>query len=596
MPISAPEAWDLQAVAVQQGGTASVSLLFVLTLLVGMFPSAGLASSPAEGDRLNRIVVTREDIRGMNVRTIVDLLNRIPGVSAGESVVRIRGSSVVRVLLDGRPINDPLSSHQGIKWNLVPFNSIKEIVIYKGEGSVVYGENTTGGVISITTEKTEGSHGKAEAAAGNLDSSELNLDYRRNAGPFGVGVSMSVEKSDGYRVNGDKDSKRMGLKFGYMKSKDYNLDLFLDYGREERGIPGLPEFPTPEARSENRMFGVLLNGKAGQLQSRSYFTRFNKEHVNPEIDLETWLSSWRAGQTLDSSLSMKRLGLFNLGAMAEVAGVKGNRVRSRQEEKYGLYVTKGLSCQSVPLTLSLGLRGNFYSDFPAAINPEIKVGFEQDTYRIMASVSTTNNTPTFIQRYYESSTMKINPDLGMERSVNYSLSVFLGLQDRFEGTMALFFGRTADRITYVRLDDGTGSYENFGEVIRKGADLSFKWKALEFIEIKSSYTYLSAEDTATGNWLPYMPRHRVKLDVRCRLPQRLTIGLYARYASRQFSRSDNSESVPAYLVTDLRAKYHFREDVQLFADVENLFNNSYFYGDGYPAPPRTWLLGLGYVF
>ena len=573
-----------------------MELVFLLTLLTGLFPytaSSETGEEPSKGNS-NRIVITAEDIRRMNVRSIVDLLNHIPGVSAGESVVRIRGSSMVKVLLDGRPINDPLSGHRGIKWNLVPFNAVKEVVVYKGEGSVVFGENTTGGVISITTEKTGDSRGNIEISAGNPDTSRFNLDYYRNISLFGAGISLGREKTGGYRVNGDKDKKKMGLKFDY-KGEDYKFDLFLDYGREERGIPGQPAFPTPEARSENKTFGVALNGEIGQLRSRSYFNRFDKEHANPEIDLETGLSSWTVGESLDYAISTKRWGLFNVGAMAEVAMVRGNKVKSRQEEKYGLYITKSLHLQSIPLTLSLGLRGNFYSEFPIAVNPEIKATFNKKDFSISASLSKTNNTPTFIQRYYETSTTRINPGLGMEKSTNYTLSFFYRPQKSMEGSLSLFFSKIHDRITYDRQDDGTGSYENLGEVTRRGADVSFKWRPVESLTVKSSYTYLIARDETTGNWLPYSPRHKIKLDIKFRPVQALTLSLDTKYASRQFSRSDNSESVPGYLVTGLRAKYHLKK-LQLFADIANLFNNNYLYGDGFPAPPRTWLLGAGYEF
>jgi len=132
-------------------------------------------------------------------------------------------------------------------------------------------------------------------------------------------------------------------------------------------------------------------------------------------------------------------------------------------------------------------------------------------------------------------------------------------------------------------------------VTRRGADISLKWRPFESLTVKSSYTYLITRDETTGNWLPYSPRHKIKLDIKYRLVQRITLSLNTKYASRQFTRSDNSESVPAYLVTGLRAKYQFKK-LQLFADIANLFNNNYLYGDGFPAPPRTWLLGAGYEF
>ena len=63
-----------------------------------------------------KIVITEEDIKKMNVHSVVDLLNQIPGVSTTETFVSFRGSSVknILVLLDGRAINNPVSSYQAV--------------------------------------------------------------------------------------------------------------------------------------------------------------------------------------------------------------------------------------------------------------------------------------------------------------------------------------------------------------------------------------------------------------------------------------------------------------------------------------------------
>jgi len=53
--------------------------------------------------------------------------------------------------------------------------------------------------------------------------------------------------------------------------------------------------------------------------------------------------------------------------------------------------------------------------------------------------------------------------------------------------------------------------------------------------------------------------------------------------------------VPEYFLVDLRADYYL-EHIRLFLKVENLFDKDYFYGDGYPAPPITWSIGLNYEF
>ncbi len=543
----------------------------------------------------DRIVITAREIKEMNVRTIVEVLNQIPGVDAGEHSVSLRGSYMVRVLLDGRPINDPLSGHRAIKWNLVSLNDIEKIEINKGGGAVAFGDDTSGGVISITTKKIKGFHGYLEAMGGKLDTQSYSLNMRKDIKPFGIGLSAGWDKTEGFRRNGDKDKKRVGTKVSFSPERKYSFHLSLDWAKEDRGMPGLPAFPTPRARSENESFGCSLLGKMGQLRIGTHFNRFEKKNANPDTFLYTILKSWSLREDIKSDLSLPKLGLITTGANFEVAHLKGNKVKSIHEEKYGIYAAKEIHFRRVPLTLGLGLRWNLYSEFQQVVNPEIKVDFKRDNFSFQVSVTKTNNTPTFLQRYYESSTTKPNPDLGMEKAVNYSTTLVFNPVKSLQGLITLFRSKVEDRITYVRRDGGIGSYENFGKVTLKGVEASVKWKIGGSWEIKPSYIYLSAKDERTGNWLPAKAEHKARLDIRYKPFADLTLHLDTRYVSKQYSRADNTESVPEYFRVDLRADYYLKK-VRLFLKIENLFDKKYYYGDGYPAPPLTWSGGVNYEF
>lgn len=128
----------------------------ILVLLVLVFFSVPVFS-PAQAETsdpiADQIIITGKDIEKMNVVKIKDLLNQIPGVSAGDSSVSVRGSSKVKVLLDGRAINDPTSSYGGVRWDMVSLKNIEKIEIYKGKGGVEFGDDSGGGVILITTKK-----------------------------------------------------------------------------------------------------------------------------------------------------------------------------------------------------------------------------------------------------------------------------------------------------------------------------------------------------------------------------------------------------------------------------------------------------------
>lgn len=587
-------------------------ILFTLLVIMGMviYISPLKAEEERHGSDSERIVITAEEIKEMNVRTVVELLNQIPGVSAGDSSVSIRGSHIVRVLLDGRPINDPLSGHRSIRWGSINLDNIEKIEIIKGRGAVLFGDDSSGGVISITTKELRGSQGSIEIFGGNFNTQSYSLNYQRDIGdssvppdgessewlmPIGIGLSADWYKTDGFRTNGDKDKKRIGAKISYKPSKTNRFDLSLDYSEEDRGMPGRPAFPTPKARTENNTFGSSLLCKIGRSRSGTHFSAFEKEHTNPERNLETILKSWSVKQDLKSPIPIGRYGSIDTGLNFEIARIRGNKIESRQEEKYGLYTSKEIPLEDFPIKLGLGLRCNLYSEYDHALNPEVTLGYDRDSIGAQLSVLRTNNTPTFLQRYYESSTTVPNPDLGMEKAMNYSMSVSYRLQKSLEGSLSFFYSEIEDRITYVREDGGVGHYENLGEVTRKGTELSIKWQPHSLLELKPSYTYLIAKDELTDNWLPCSPEHKFRFDLRYKPRQDLTLAIYTKYVSRQYTRSDNKESVPEYFLTDLRADYYWKK-VRLFLKIENLFDKDYYYGDGYPAPPRTWKIGLNYKF
>ena len=157
------------------------------------------------------ILVTEEDITRMNVRTVVELLNRIPGISASGRTVSLYGSRMVTVLLDERPLNDPLSAHPVyINWGLVSLEEIEKIEIYKSGGAAFGG--TSGAAILITTKKATTSQGMIEASFGNLDTQNYAVNYMKSIKSLGIGLTLGWNKTGGYRINDDKDKKKIGLK------------------------------------------------------------------------------------------------------------------------------------------------------------------------------------------------------------------------------------------------------------------------------------------------------------------------------------------------------------------------------------------------
>ena len=104
-------------------------------------------------------VVTEEDVKHANAKTVADLLQDIPGVqitssgSQGLKRIKIRGEDTFRtlVMIDGQKLSEQ-KSMDGTAILIDPAN-IERIEVIKGPASVLYGSDAIGGAINIITKK-----------------------------------------------------------------------------------------------------------------------------------------------------------------------------------------------------------------------------------------------------------------------------------------------------------------------------------------------------------------------------------------------------------------------------------------------------------
>jgi iron complex outermembrane receptor protein len=237
-----------------------------------------------------------------------------------------------------------------------------------------------------------------------------------------------------------------------------------------------------------------------------------------------------------------------------------------------------------------------YSEFDNAVNPEEKISYKKDKWSFSFAHSRNNNTPSFYQRYDETSSKKPNPDLDMETSDNFSVSVATELLTSLSGEVSFFYNRITDHISYVLGDDGIGWYENFGEVTYKGGDIVVNWKIKDdSLSLRTAYTYLEAINEDTGKWLVCKPGHRANMDLSYKPMKVLYVILNVKYESKQFTRSDNKSSVQGRTNGNLRLEYGL-DRFDIFGEIKNIGDKTYLYGDGWLAPPRTFIAGVNLRF
>ena len=539
------------------------------------------------------IIITAEEIRNMQAHKMADVLNHVPGVNASDSSVSIHGSVKVKVFVDGRPINDPTSSHGTIKWDLVSPDEVERIEILRGKGGLRYGQDASGGVILISTKKVQRLTGNVKTYGGNHGTGYGYANLQMTRGAWAAGTSGGFESTDGFKINNDKDRWQTSGRITYTHDENKRVSFTADYMADERGLSGLPEFPTPFSRKATDNIGLSLNASWNPVTSTTFYNEGHNHNTDLSRRIDQHLRVCEWGEDLSTSMVTGEWGELNAGAAFRSSKAAGSNFDNQQEQTYSLFASESLHWYRRRLLLSVGLRANFNSAFDDAINPEVKLTYKKSIWRATAACSRTNNTPSFRQRYNQTSSTDPNPDLTMETADNYSLSLFVSPGEALSGSVSVFYNRLSDRITYVTGDDGIGQYQNLGLVTYTGGDAAATWKPYETLKIKSSYTYLEAVDEETNLWLACKARHKAKLDAYWQPSKPISIVLTGSYASKVYRNTANTRTLPAYTVVGLRAEYAF-DHFSLFTDIDNLLDKTYYYADGLLAPPFTWVVGINW--
>ena len=174
-------------------------------------------------------VITKEDIKKMNINTHLDLLRKIPGMMTGDlgqgaiaDNLSMRGfdgshSSEIGVWVDGVPINSPHHPHaHGFNdFDWITPEMIDHIEVIKGCFSPFYGNFAEGGVINIITKKSvpNSSVSLQGGGYGTVDGSAVIGS--NNWQPITPFVVAEARHSDGYRENQDYNRFNFFDKFSF---------------------------------------------------------------------------------------------------------------------------------------------------------------------------------------------------------------------------------------------------------------------------------------------------------------------------------------------------------------------------------------------
>ena len=131
-------------------------------------------------------VVTAQQIRDRGARTIVEILEFIPGFFMGrtahsiEPIVAVRGftspyNQTLLVMLDGIPQTESVFGDRLAMLGLVPLDIIDRVEIMRGPGSALYGADAYSAVVNIITRRTPPEQTQITLGAGSQQTRNARL-------------------------------------------------------------------------------------------------------------------------------------------------------------------------------------------------------------------------------------------------------------------------------------------------------------------------------------------------------------------------------------------------------------------------------------
>ena len=543
------------------------------------------------------------------------------------------------VLVDGRRVNQPDLS--AADWVLIPLERIERIEIIRGgRGSVLYGDNASGGVVNIITHEARQTGGSAAAQYGSFDTWRSAAWAGVAAERWTLDLSGGYFDSDGYRDNSANTMKDLGLALRLDPTDRLRLHLNGGYHDDRTGLPGAltdSDFADGLARTDTRYpdnfaetedYYVQAGLELGIFDNDSF--KLDSSYRQREKNFKLFYMGGNAEYrtTLDTvTLSPQMVLRQNLGPLAnrlilgmDYSVAEENISGGFELEKRGFAYYLHDEIELVEgLTLSGGYRHDkaFYEFRPS--DPD-ESDFRQDVYNaginyafgrgshLYASYARSFRYPLLDEMFLFSGS--IDTELEDQTSDHYEVGAGYALTERLHLNLALFRIITRDEIFYDKLNWANTNLD--GDTVRTGLETGATWRG-ERLGLGMRYTFIDTEIDGgryDGMQIPDVPAHSGAAWTDYTFEGGLFLALKGIYVGERPFFADFDNSLPdqeSYFLLNAKIKYPFRF-LTFFIDLNNMLNVEYAsYGGNdnpgpdeerayYPSPKFNWMAGVSAAF
>ena len=593
-------------------------------------------------------VITADDLKREQVRTVPDALRTVPGLNVvqtggpgGQTAVFMRGtnSNHVKVLVDGIDVSDPSTPNGAYDYAHLLTGDVERIEILRGPQSGLYGSDAIGGVIAITTKKGEGppkvsatleggSFGTFNQAA-SLSGAQGRFNYAFNVLHFrstDTPVTPLSLLAPGEKRNNDRyDNETYTAKLGYDIADNVTLNQIVRYTDARLFFTGdnfVAFPPMPEALQDRQVNHHLFtrseavwtafDGRLKNVVGIDYTNHWNWNY-DPNPDSFTPFGAVAAPTTNIG----EKLG-YNWRTEAKV--MPGETVvLGLEHTKDSLWTNSTLTPAGAPMVTTAAnrnragfaeMQSNIAERFflvsnvryddnesfgPAStwrLAPAFIVPWT-DT-KLKGSYGTGFKAPTLTELYVNNPAIGqvANPNLMPEKSRGYDYGFEQPLfNERLRFGLTYFRNRITDLIN-PQFNPATFTffYTNVGQAETHGFESFASAVVTDRLKIRADYTYTSTRDLATDLGLLRRPGHKESVTAIWTPLDKLTLTTTVLHVSSWVDVSrDTPVFVPRldakpYTTVNLAANYQVDAHVSMFGRVDNLFNYQYQNPYGFDRP------------
>lgn len=588
-------------------------------------------------------VLNEKDFADRHAVYIADVLKTVPGVAFSTAGGRgtlsnlyLRGADAnhTAVIIDGVKVN-PVTGY-GFDFGGLALSNIDRIEVLRGEQSALWGSDAIGGVIYITTKsglyKDKPFNVDFDFGAGShrtLDGSATVSGYNKGFyyalhGDSHRTRGISAYSADTFRYTAENGSEiitggaaerdkfhrdNSSLRFGYDDNKKGIELLASHYSQTAYFDNSLTDERGHYIRTRESLF--KLGGYRGSTQDL-FKHKASLSHIKTDSNTVGMTSSYDA-KKLNANYQLD-INFDRKGDITQGLSLLGEYQRAVYNSSYFLTNEKKLTEKSLAAEYrllakqehSLALSGRYInsSEYDNSFTGRIAGAYRlSPNFKAHAGFGTAIQNPTITEYYGYNGRYIGNPDLKPEKSRGGDAGLLIEAADKRYSLDITYFARTVENFISSK---SSGTWPNIisqavnleGKTKIKGVEIAFNGKLAEDLTAYTNYTYTNTKDSK-GAELVRRPKHVANAGVAYQITERLGSSVNLSYVGK---RTDNyfapvtyaqlRVKLPSYTLFSLGANYQLTQNLNVYINLNNLFDKKYENILGYGQDGRNLYVGL----